>query len=94
VAVEDGAREIEALLDIGRVGRALERGAHGLRHGRHSVAKDLEEKRVCHAASLPQGEGVETAQPVCYNAAAGGASLVTEDCPVGSAPQEAGGSDG
>ena len=42
LAIEEGAREVAARLDVGRVGGAAERGAHLLGDGEQPVADDLE----------------------------------------------------
>src|SRR5436189_4073539 len=42
LAIEEGAREIAARLDVGRVCRAPQRGAHLLGDGQQRVADDLE----------------------------------------------------
>ena len=45
--VEDGAGEVEPLLDVDRVGRVLERHAHLLGNRHEEVVEDLQHHRVC-----------------------------------------------
>ena len=46
VGIEDGAGEVEPLLDVDRVGGVLERDAHLLGDGHEQIVEDLEQDRV------------------------------------------------